>query len=124
MKTVEDLKQNDIIYDINSEEKLIKYYYLCINPRNTNYHILIDASSDNPIKMYYETLQKILDKNLYNITVAKQALEQHRDEFDSQKHWHCSECSSKEYTDSVSEDDINNGRLSCSNCGNVEFYLR
>lgn len=36
------------------------------------------------------------------------------------KHWVCNECGSKEYTDSVSEEDIK--RLACGSCGSEEFH--
>ncbi len=37
------------------------------------------------------------------------------------KSWICNECNSKEYTGSISEQDIQN--LNCSNCGANEFHL-
>lgn len=40
------------------------------------------------------------------------------------KSWYCTECSSNEYSSSVSESDINSGKLMCSNCGNDEFVLK
>ncbi len=38
------------------------------------------------------------------------------------KGWECNECGSKEYTGSVSEEDIESGNLSCSSCGGCEFH--
>ena len=34
--------------------------------------------------------------------------------------WQCNSCGSNEFTDSVSEDDVN--QMNCSNCGASEFH--
>jgi ribosomal protein S27AE len=36
--------------------------------------------------------------------------------------WECNECGSQEYTGAVSEEDIEDERLACGNCGSVEFH--
>lgn len=38
------------------------------------------------------------------------------------KHWVCNECGFSDYSDSVSEEDLEN--LQCSNCGCNEFTLK
>jgi len=73
MKQLCELNQGDKIYDIDSER--VKHYkYLCIHPTgHGKYHILIDAS-ENPIRIYGEKLQAILDQDLKTYQEAKLAL--------------------------------------------------
>jgi hypothetical protein len=72
MKTTE-LKQGYKIYDIVGSS--IKWYkYLCVHPTGQGkYHILID-NCEEPIRIYGEKLQAILDKNLTTYGDAKLAL--------------------------------------------------
>lgn len=62
IKKVSDLKQGDEIFDINYRE-IKKYEYLCIHPDSDKYHILIGADQE-PIRIFGETLQFILNQNL------------------------------------------------------------
>ena len=60
MKKISDLKQGDTIYDIAFRD--VKWYtYFCIHPNNNNYHILMDAAA-NPIKIYKDKLQDIINQ--------------------------------------------------------------
>lgn len=69
MKKIEDLKQGDRIYDVKAYS--IQWFsYLCVHPNAKNYHILID-SCEEPIRVYKDTLQNILDKNLSSYDEAK-----------------------------------------------------
>lgn len=62
MKTIEDLKQEDEIFD--ALESCVKSYkYLCIHPHNKAYHILIDEF-EKPVRMYEKDLREILNKKL------------------------------------------------------------
>lgn len=69
MKTT-DLKQGDKIYDVDFRQ--VRWYkYLCVHPTGQGkYHILIDSCED-PIRIYDEKLQSILDKNLNTYQEAK-----------------------------------------------------
>lgn len=73
MKKISDLKQGDLIYDFGASQ-VIRYSYLCVHPTGTgNYHILIDACQD-PVRIYGDKLQNILNKNLNTYQEAKLAL--------------------------------------------------
>ena len=61
MKLIKDLKQGDKIYDIDFR-KVRWYTYFCPHPHNENYHIIIDGGQE-PIRIYGEKLQMILDQN-------------------------------------------------------------
>jgi hypothetical protein len=73
MKQLSELKQSDIIYDIESNE--VKWYkYLCVHPTGQGrYHILIDSFKE-PIRIYEKKLQNILNKDFKNYQEAKLAL--------------------------------------------------
>ena len=73
MKQLSELKQGDKIYDITSNE--VKWYtYLCVHPTGGGkYHILINAY-ENPIRIYGEYLQKILDQGFKTYQEAKLGL--------------------------------------------------
>jgi len=69
---VEDLIQGHKIYDIGVTQ--VKWYtYLCVHPKAKNYHILIDMMED-PIRIYSQDLQLILDKDLKSYDEAKLAV--------------------------------------------------
>lgn len=60
MKTINELKQGDKIYDLDFRK--IKWYtYFCVHPNNENYHILIDAGQE-PIRIYKDRLEVILSQ--------------------------------------------------------------
>jgi len=70
MKQLSDLKQGDKIYDIDFRQ-VKRYKYLCVHPTGQGkYHILID-SCEEPIRIYGDKLQLILDKNLKTYQEAK-----------------------------------------------------
>ncbi len=73
MKQLTDLKQGDKIYDIDSRQ--VKCYtYLCVHPTGQGkYHILIDSCED-PIRIYGEKLQVILNQDFKTYQEAKLAL--------------------------------------------------
>lgn len=73
MKTIEDLKQGDRFYDVDNYR--VKWYtYLCVHPKGGgNYHILIDQNEE-PIRIYIDKLQDILNKNLSTYDEAKKFL--------------------------------------------------
>lgn len=73
MKQLSELKQGDKIYDINFRE--VKWYtYLCVHPTSQGkYHILIDAGEE-PIRIYGEKLQTILDQDFKTYQEAKLGL--------------------------------------------------
>lgn len=69
---IEDLKQGSVFYDLeNVAHRIIKYEYLCVYPYNSNYHIVLERSIEEPQRMYKTHLQQILDKNLFNYEDAK-----------------------------------------------------
>lgn len=73
MKTIKELKQGDIIYDIDFRQ-VKKYKYLCVHPTGKgNYHILID-DCEEPIRIYGAKLQFILNQNFKTYQEAKLAL--------------------------------------------------
>ena len=73
MKNITDLKQGDKIYNID-DRRVIWYRYLCVHPTGSGkYHILIDACED-PIRIYEDKLNAILEKNLTTYQEAKIAL--------------------------------------------------
>ena len=70
MKTITDLKPGDIFYGVYFD-KITRYEYLCPMPReNKNlipdgkYHILINRTTQEPVRIYYTTLTNILDEGL------------------------------------------------------------
>lgn len=70
MKKIEDLKQGDIIYDIDFCQ-VKRYRYLCVHPTgHGKYHILINMCED-PFRIYEKKLQDILDLNLNSYQEAK-----------------------------------------------------
>ena len=71
MKKVEELKQGDVIYDIVEFKYIKRYKYLCVHPTGGGkYHILID-SCEEPIRIYVDRLQEILNLNLESYEEAK-----------------------------------------------------
>ena len=70
---IQDLKQGDSIYDIDFIT-IKTYKYLCVHPTGQGkYHILID-SCEEPVRIYGEKLQVILDQNFKTYQEAKLAL--------------------------------------------------
>jgi len=70
MKQVSELKQGDLIYDIDFRQ-VKRYKYLCVHPTGGGkYHILIDAGEE-PIRIYDVKLQTILNQNLRTYEEAK-----------------------------------------------------
>lgn len=53
MRTINDLKQGDCIYTIDSMQ-LKKYNYLCVHPNTPSYHIFIDDDNRQPIRLHTE----------------------------------------------------------------------
>ena len=70
MKLLKDLKQGDVIYDVDFRH--VRYYkYLCIHPTGRGmYHILINECEE-PIRIYGEKLQNILNQDLKTYQDAK-----------------------------------------------------
>ena len=75
MKQISELKQGDKFYDVLFKQ--VKWYqYLCVHPTGGGkYHILIGAAEE-PIRIYEDRLQAILDKNLNTYEEASLALAQ------------------------------------------------
>ena len=73
MKQLSELKQGDKIYDIDFRQ--VKWYtYLCVHPTGQGkYHILIDASEE-PVRIYGEKLQTILNQDFKTYQEAQLAL--------------------------------------------------
>ena len=59
---IQDLKPMQVIYDVYNM-RVVRYRYFCVHPRRNKYHILFNDSED-PIKIYDDFLQRILNKNL------------------------------------------------------------
>jgi hypothetical protein len=73
MQKITELKQGDAIYGF-SQSQVLQYKYLCVHPTGGgNYHILIDACEE-PLRIYKDRLQAILDKNLKTYHAAELAL--------------------------------------------------
>lgn len=73
MKQLHELKQGDTIYDIDFR-RVRHYKYLCIHPTgHGNYHILIDECEE-PVRIYYEKLQAILELGFETYDAALLAL--------------------------------------------------
>jgi hypothetical protein len=70
MKQLTGLKQGDKIYDIDFRQ--VKWYkFLCVHPTGQGkYYILIDASEE-PIRIYGEKLQNILNQDFKTYQDAK-----------------------------------------------------
>lgn len=71
-KLIRKLVKGDIIYDTLGLSNFIWYRYVCPMPTKSgkddeNYFILIDCRVEKPIRMYYEHLNKILEKNLNSL---------------------------------------------------------
>jgi len=62
IKMVNELKPGDKIFDLDFLD-VRRYEYLCVHPKNTRYHIIINAITKDPLKIYDEKLQSILDKD-------------------------------------------------------------
>ena len=63
MKKLEELTQGDSIFDIKNY-RVTRYKYLCVHPTGGGkYHILIDMCQE-PIRIYGENLQRILNQDL------------------------------------------------------------
>jgi len=73
MKQISELKQGDVIYDVDFRQ--VKWYkYLCVHPTGKGkYHILIDPCEE-PLRIYGEKLQAILDQCFETYDQAKLAL--------------------------------------------------
>lgn len=70
IKTIEELKQGDIIYDTTFTE-VRKYTYLCAQPKTMgNYHILINENEE-PFRIYRPKLEAILIKNFNSTREAE-----------------------------------------------------
>lgn len=69
MKQVSELSKGDKIYDV-SFGQIKRYTYLCVHPNSEKYHILINASEE-PSRIYVETLQDILNMGLVTYEDAK-----------------------------------------------------
>lgn len=74
---LEDLKQGDTIFKV-SLNGIQKYEYLMLypfhNPVNVKlegYHIMINKSLDEPLRMYYTEINKILEQNCFTYEDAK-----------------------------------------------------
>jgi hypothetical protein len=74
---IEELKQEDEFYDV-TYNKITKYCYLmlypfknAVNRKINGYHILINRTTEEPLRIYYKQLQEILDKNITNYEEAK-----------------------------------------------------
>lgn len=73
MRNINELKQGDKIYDIDYRQ-VKRYAYLCVHPKgHGTYHILIDGNED-PIRIYGERLQDILNKGFKTYQEAKMGL--------------------------------------------------
>lgn len=59
---VAELKRKKKIYDVKYG-RIVWYTYLCVHPMAESYHILIDMNED-PMRIWEDNLQVILDKNL------------------------------------------------------------
>ncbi len=77
MKKLEDLKPGDEFYKV-THNTIKKYEYLMIypfrNPANrkiNSYHILIDKSIEEPVRMYYTEIERILEQECYTYEHAK-----------------------------------------------------
>ena len=69
MKTIQDLKQGDILYWVNSNRDIKRYAFFCEYPFNSEsmkekYYMLIDKQIDEPVRMYYAQLEGILEQDL------------------------------------------------------------
>lgn len=72
MRQIKDLKQGDKIYQLGFDQ--VKWYtYLCVHPRNSHYHILINQNED-PVRIYEPQLQSILNQGLNSHDDASVAL--------------------------------------------------
>ena len=59
---ISDLKQGDDLYWVTSFE-VWRYKYLCVHPTGGGkYHILINALTQEPVRMYESRLQGILNQ--------------------------------------------------------------
>lgn len=72
-----DLKQGDVFYDVTING-ITKYEYLMLypfhNPKNVkveSYHIILDKDFEEPKRMYYTMIEKILEKKCFNYEDAK-----------------------------------------------------
>lgn len=62
-KSISSLKQGDKLYSF-SNHKVESYTYQCVHPTGRGkYHILIDSNQE-PVRMYEDRLQAILDMDL------------------------------------------------------------
>ena len=68
-KTIGELKKGYRIYDVSSTQ-VIWYTYLCLHPATDSYHILIDMNEE-PVRMWRNVLQDILDKKLTSYEEAR-----------------------------------------------------
>lgn len=75
--TIENLKQGDTFYKVEID-KITKYEYLMlypfhnpINVKANGYHIILDKNFDEPKRIYYTHLQKILDQSVTTFEEAK-----------------------------------------------------
>jgi len=77
MRNLEDLKQGDTFYQVTFD-RIKKFEYLMLypfhNPENVKvkgYHILLDKDLDEPVRMYYKDIEKILAQNCNTYEEAK-----------------------------------------------------
>jgi len=74
---LEELKQGDTFYkvtisDITRYEYLMLYpFHNPINVKSKGYHIVIMKSLDEPKRMYYTEIEKIIEQGAYDYESAK-----------------------------------------------------
>lgn len=76
---IEDLKQGDVFYGVTMFD-IKRYEYLMLypfhNPDNVKvkgYHIVLDKSLDEPKRVYYNWLEKVLSDGIFTYEDAKNA---------------------------------------------------
>jgi hypothetical protein len=74
---LEDLKQGDVFYEVTLHG-IKRYEYLMLypfhNPENVKvkgYHIVLDKSLDEPKRVYYQWLEKVLSDGIHTYEDAK-----------------------------------------------------
>lgn len=77
IEAIKKLKQGDTFYEV-TYDKITKYEYLMLypfhNPENVKidgYHIVLDKSLDEPKRMYYTDLGRILLKGIKTYEEAR-----------------------------------------------------
>lgn len=74
---LEELKQGQQFFYVTTEN-IVKYEYLMLypfhNPKNVKvkgYHIVLNKSLDEPKRMYYTELERIISQNITSYEEAK-----------------------------------------------------